>query len=348
MVLRQEDVDTTSLTQQEYRALRDDSYFNDDVRQAMTADLLDIEHQLAAFSKLLPELQPTVASNGSLPTEAFGAKDDLCVVNVRSPAGLEDAYAIDLLFQLLLRSFRLAQHDQGRPTTFIVLGADRIGSRHLLDLARVALGMTRHGTADGTRIVYVFSDLSPSVQPLIGLEGGAAAFMRLGSAESAEAACRFIGKQYTLTVTGLTEGTTYSVTHTSGDQDTQSLSESTTLTKGDSTTHNRTDFWFDGPPPSTSRGTSMSRATGTSGTRSWGVTRSLAEGRSTATSQSIQRVHEYRIEPERIQELPETGLCYMAHGQGEKPVFIDCNPDIVSVPGVASAPLASITGGKSW
>lgn len=71
-------------------------------------------------------------------------------------------------------------------------------------------------------------------------------------------------------------------------------------------------------------------------TRNWRITRGKAEGMNWSRSVSAQRVREYAVEPQQLQELPEYALLLVADRTKAEPVVaVECNPDLISLPRVS-------------
>lgn len=178
-----------------------------------------------------------------------------------------------------------ATHDM-----LIVAGAELLSPEVLRDLTASAQRLDK-------QLVLLFSEDSDDAQRMLGHAGsGYAVFLRLANPNLAEAAARFLGKQYTFVVNGVSIA----------DGRTREWSDSFGTTQSSTKT----------------RGTSSSSTSGSSGGtlnfgRSFGtnVSRSFANGSSqTSTSgggtnhtvtTNQGRVHEFVVEPEVFQRLDE-------------------------------------------
>ncbi|MCX4094586.1 hypothetical protein [Nocardia sp. alder85J] len=86
----------------------------------------------------------------------------------------------------------------------------------------------------------------------------------------------------------------------------------------------------------------------------WGTGKNFSEAAAQGVSQTEARVHEYRVEPTAIQELPSTRFIMIEHGHewfdplgnkayGQGMVVADCNPAIVLEDRVTDTPLSPRT-----
>lgn len=294
------------IDEEEFDALR--TAFGDEMRQRtnLLQAAWDIERQLGSLSGLAHGLGTTNATPAT-------ATRDLQVFELRREnEALDNEYVVDLLFQLLLRAFRRSAVVTRPEHTIIVAGADRLRTRHPRDLARLA-------ERTPVRLVYFFEHFGDDARALVGQGGGCAAIMALGNHQDAKEASEFIGHEHTFKVTGLTTSTSSGVTHNEG------VSE----TAGESNSYQWQLFGFlngDG-------GRGISRSLGTS--RSWGISRGIANSFTDSSSTSEQRVYDLRVEPDEIQKLPETALfCVQVVAGAREVTLADCNPDIAGLPRV--------------
>jgi hypothetical protein len=225
---------------------------------------------------------------------------------------------VDLAAQWAIRGLRGDAEPGAAPGTVIVAGADRLRRRHL---ERLADACERRGV----RLLYLFRHLRDDAEHLLG-GGGAAAFMRLGNHREAERAAHFIGRGHRFVLSQVTRGHGAKQTHTAGETEGESEGRHT-------------------EPGSLGLFPARSR------TRSWGDTRSYAEGANWHYAESAQRVYEYVVEPTALQNLPDYALLVVQPGQVVEPasdqltgrsrvLVADCNPDIVSLPRVLTEPFA--------
>lgn len=280
--------------------------FSDDLRQRtnLLQSAWDIERQLSALAGLANGLGTT----GDLP---LAVSHQLQVFELRCEhEALDNDYVVDLLFQLLLRSFRRSAASPRSHHAIVVGGADRLRSRHLADLARLT-------ERTPVKLIYLFERYGPDARQTVGVGGGCAAFMRLGNDQDARAAADFIGREHTFVLTGLTRTTSQATTH----------SDSTTETTGAGGTYQPVLFGL------------LERYTGRSTSRSWGVTRGVSETTSTSSGTNEQRVYDLIVEPHQIQQLPETALFFVQVDTGRRrTVLADCNPDIAGLARVERGP----------
>jgi len=317
---RREESAGSSLSSVEYGRISRSKEFNDETRQipAIRQAVLDIEQQLAFFAALVSQSEPT-ASLGT------GSGYDLCLLEIpREREFLDNAFVADFLFQLLLRSFRFQRQADTNPKTVLIVGAERIAGRHLRELAKAVGTLPAKVERGGlTRLVYLFERLGKDSHDLLGLGGGAVGFMRLDNHKDADEACAYIGRDHEFKVAGLTQSTNRSVTHSIG----SSESTGTMGVAGGPTIFGGVPYQADTPA-----------------TRSWGRSRGIAEGTGDGTATSVQRVYDLKVEPRQIQGLPETAICYVDMQGSQEPLFIDCNPDIVSLDRVSPDPIAPQQG----
>jgi hypothetical protein len=74
--------------------------------------------------------------------------------------------------------------------------------------------------------------------------------------------------------------------------------------------------------------------------RNWSTARSWAESTNWSNAAASQRVYEYAVEPAVLQNLPDQALLLVTRGSGG-PVLtsVECDPAIVTMPRVSTAPL---------
>jgi hypothetical protein len=79
---------------------------------------------------------------------------------------------------------------------------------------------------------------------------------------------------------------------------------------------------------------------GRSISRTWSTALSWAEGTNWSNAAASQRVYEYTVEPAVLQNLPDQALLLVTRGSG-RPVLqpVECDPAIVTLPGVSTVPL---------
>jgi hypothetical protein len=201
----------------------------------------------------------------------------------------------------------------------IIAGADGITRPHLESLADAC-------ERRGVPLTLLFRHLRDDATALIG--GAAApAFMRLGNHHEAEQAAAFIGRHHKFTVSGwtATQGGEHSTARTSG------YSHGTSQSRGSSSTSG----WSgDGIWDQTaSGGRTRSRDSGSS--QDWSQSDTTSDGQSWSSAQSIQRVYEYAVEPAALQNLPGSAL--LLPGRGTGLLAVECDPQIITLPGAAAS-----------
>jgi hypothetical protein len=138
------------------------------------------------------------------------------------------------------------------------------------------------------------------------LGGGTAAFMRLGHHGEAEQAAAYIGRQHKFVLSQLT------------------------ATLGGNESHTRTD-------------TEAYGVTDSVASRNWSVAQSWATGTNWSTATAAQRVYEFAVEPAVLQGLPDHALLLTVPGRaGPDLRAVECDPAIVTLPGVSTRPLAPV------
>jgi hypothetical protein len=206
----------------------------------------------------------------------------------------------------------------------IVAGADEITRDHLESL---------WGACErrGVPLTLLFRHLRDDATMLIG-GATATAFMRLGNHWEAEQAASFIGRHHSFTVSGftVTRGGEHSTSQTTGHSHGSSQSSGHSATRG----------WNgDGLAPwdrTTSGSHTRSRDHGHS--EEWSQSDATSEGASWSTAQTIQRVYEFSVEPTVLQNLPGNALLLPAPGTvGPGLLAVECDPQIVSLPGAAAS-----------
>jgi hypothetical protein len=205
----------------------------------------------------------------------------------------------------------------------VIAGADEISRPHL---ERLASACERRGVP----LTLLFRHLRDSGLSLLG--GGATAFMRLGHHVEADQAASYIGRQHTFELSQLTANLGGSQTHT------------VTETEGQTVTDTIRVGWRTGWRTSGSGGAADSRARGRSRgrtvARNWSTALSWAEGFNWSNAATSQRVYEYAVEPAVLQHLPDHAVLLVTRGSAG-PVLqpVECDPAIVTLPRVSTAPL---------
>jgi hypothetical protein len=202
----------------------------------------------------------------------------------------------------------------------IIAGADEITRPHL---ERLSDACERRGVP----LTLMFRHLREDSLQLLG--GGTAAFMRLGSHVEAEQAASYIGRRHTFVLSQRTAtlGRNDSITRT--DTDGRGTSDSGTVAFGSGWPGNPLDLG--------------QRSRGDSTSRNWSTAMSWADGTSWSDSAGTQRVYEYAVEPAVLQSLPERALLLAVRGPaGPRLRAVECDPAIVTLPGVSARPLAAL------
>jgi heme exporter protein D len=210
--------------------------------------------------------------------------------------------------------------------TLIIAGADDLAVRHLERLADVC-------DRRDVRLVVLFRHFRDTAAQVLG--SGSVAFLRLGAYEDATRAANFIGREYRFEVTQLTRTLGGGRTHVEATTEGKVRGES-----GADGTARGGSLADVIPIPST---WSRSEIRNWSVSRSWGTTKSYAEATNWATATATQRVHDYRVEPRTLQDLPDYAMLLVESAPGGPTVrLVECNPDIISLPGVSMEPLPGV------
>lgn len=274
-------------------------------RSGIVERLMRLEDQLDELS-VLCELGPGSAADEE-------TENALHVLRIGQGLELRDYdLAVAMVLESIVRQVRLGGSSIGDEILFVV-GADGIKQRAM---DSIVTAVAEHGL----RLVLLFEHLREDNVSTLGGESTKTLFMRLGNHKEAATAADFIGRSYRFTLS--------EVTTTSG----RSTETSTAFTEGSERGTNisttRGAMFFQN---SVSAGQSQSQSQSTTKTGTTGTTSSLAE--------SMQRVHEFVVEPEQLQALPETALI-MTHPGGYEPAIFDCDPNIITMPRVYLGPVA--------
>jgi hypothetical protein len=208
----------------------------------------------------------------------------------------------------------------------IVAGADEIARPHLERLAdacerrRVPLTlMFRHQREDALSV----------------LGGGTAAFMRLGHHGEAEQAASYIGRQHKFVLSQLTATLGGNETHTRTDTEGYGVTDAHTFASSQGWTEDRLGGG--------SRNGGLNRSRGVTTSRNWSVAHSWATGTNWSTAAAAQRVYELAVEPSVLQTLPDYALLLTGVGRtGPDLRAVECDPAIVTLPGVSTRPLPPV------
>jgi hypothetical protein len=209
----------------------------------------------------------------------------------------------------------------------IIVGADEITRPHL---ERLAGACERRGVP----LTLLFRHLRDTGLGMLG--GGSAAFMRLGHHAEAEQAAAYIGRQHKFVLS--------QVTATLGGSDTHTLTETEGQTVTDTIHIGGHPGWKATAqryrPRNQGHEESRRYSRSRSVSRNWSTARSWAESTNWSNAAASQRVYEYAVEPAVLQNLPDQALLLVTRGAGG-PVLtsVECDPAIVTLPRVSSAPL---------
>lgn len=209
----------------------------------------------------------------------------------------------------------------------IIAGADELSRPHL---ERLAGACERRGVP----LTLLFRHLRDTGLGMLG--GGAAAFMRLGHHGEAEQAAAYIGRQHRFVLSNVTASLGGSDTHTITETEGQTVTD---------TIHIGGYPGWQGVAQqrglrNAGRDESRRRARSRSVSRNWSTARSWAESTNWSNAAASQRVYEYTVEPAVLQNLPDQALLLVTRGPGG-PVLtsVECDPAIVTLPRVSTAPL---------
>jgi hypothetical protein len=209
----------------------------------------------------------------------------------------------------------------------VIVGADEISRPHL---ERLASACERRGVP----LTLLFRHLRDTGLGMLG--GGSAAFMRLGHHAEAEQAAAYIGRQHQFVLSQVTASLGGSDTHTLTQTEGQTVTDTIYIGghpgwKAATQRHRPRNEGHD-----ESRRHSRSRSV----SRNWSTARSWAESTNWSNAAASQRVYEYAVEPAVLQNLPDQALLLVTRGSGG-PVLtsVECDPAIVTLPRVSSAPL---------
>jgi hypothetical protein len=208
----------------------------------------------------------------------------------------------------------------------IIAGADEVTRPHL---ERLADACERRRVP----LTVMFRHLREDALSVLG--GGTAAFMRLGHHGEADQAASYLGRQHKFVLSQLTVTLGGNQTHTR--TDTEGYGITGTRSFGSS------QGWAEDALGGGSRNGGMTRTRALTTSRNWSVARSWATGTNWSTAAAAQRVYEYAVEPSVLQHLPDHALLLTVPGQaGPGLRAVECDPAIVTLPGVSTRPLTPI------
>jgi hypothetical protein len=235
-----------------------------------------------------------------------------CTVLAAEPAARSARIELTAALVVQWLTVQVAAYGPGAPAV-IVAGGDELTRHHLERLADAC-------DTSGVPLTLLFRHLRDDAVSVIG--GGATAFMRLGNHREAEQAASFIGRHHTFVLSSYTatQGGDRTVTH------------GTTQTWGNSETRGfRSDGVFSG---------GASRSQDYSRNYSYSTEESVSEGTNWSDARGTQRVYEYAVEPNVLQNLPDDALLLVRRGNGPGMQSVECDPAIVTLPGFSTAPPA--------
>ena len=208
----------------------------------------------------------------------------------------------------------------------IIAGADEVARAHL---ERLADACERRRVP----LTLMFRHLREDALAVLG--GGTAAFMRLGHHGEAEQAASYIGRQHTFVLSQLTATLGGNETHTRTDTEGYGVT--------DSRSFGSTRGWTEDHLGGGSRNGALNRSRGLTTSRNWSVAQSWATGTNWSTATAAQRVYEFTVEPSVLQHLPDHALLLTASGRsGPDLCAVECDPAIVTLPGVSTRPLPRV------
>ncbi len=294
--------------------------FSDEYRRQTFGNVKDLEamaHPLSAMGTV---------SSGPL-------EGQLRVVAMSSVwTSAQDDFLADLLVGWVAR--QVAEDPRSVPT-LILAGAGRLALRHIHRLSDLC-------DRRGVRLVTMFRHWDQAADEVVG--AGPVAFMRLGNHQQAKRAAEFIGLEYRFELSQLTKSL--------GGQESVSTADSESTTEGTGGSQTTGNGYTDGQSrgnsgrPSwwrwntdTSRSWNRSRSkswnksdtTSWNRSRTWGRTVTESSGTNWSNTEGKQRVHEYRVEPEVIKNLPDYALLLVEPTGDGKPRQIravEVNPEI--------------------
>jgi hypothetical protein len=280
-------VNQWSLTVDEVRDLQD--YFGSVIsqRRASQDRLSDLHvnlHALRGFAKS-PRMAPDVVGSGRLSIRWFD------VGSGRSSDELE------LGRQLVARAVLQTFTTPGPEELLVVVGAERLSDEVSDDMVSSAQRL-------GKRLMLLYTKMTDAASRTLGYAGSSfAVFLRLPHHQDAQTASEYVGREYKFVVNGISiaEGQTQDWSDAYG----------TSTSRGRSVSHSasRTSGFGAGA-------FAFSRQVGTSVTSSFdsssSQTRTRGGGSSTTSTTSAGRVHEYVVEPEVFQKMPEELMLVVA------------------------------------
>ena len=287
--------------------------FPADYRQHVHPSLIRIESLIAPLAAT-----ETSTAEGPVPDEPERL---CCLVAEPATGGVRGELLASLLVQWL--TIRVSSVDPVPPAV-IIAGADEIPRAHL---ERLSDACERRAVP----LTLLFRHLRETAAELAG--GGGAAFMRLGNDREAATAADLIGRQHKFVLSQLTASLGGNQTHTRAD--TEGTATTTTRSGGG---HVGLHLPIGGGNPAVNFGPNWSRSRAR--TRNWSSTMSWAHQSNWSDAETKQRVYEYAVEPNVIQNLPDHALLLLTTGAHRLVVTpVECDPAIIMLPRVSADPL---------
>ncbi|SER25860.1 hypothetical protein [Actinokineospora terrae] len=317
------------------------------LRVAMRARVRDTDESLLsldersalrrAFSdeyrrQVLPNLRDLEAMTG--PLAAMGTGEVSALVGrlrVLSMSSEWTSAQADVLGDLLVGwAARQVIDHPGAVPTLVLTAADRLAVRHLDRLTELC-------ERRGVRLVALFRRFEDVTARMIGR--GVVTFMRLNDPQQATRAADFIGREYTFTVSQLSTTLggqeTHSVANSVSNANNYGESHNESTNRSKSRSANRGDSAKSRVPKTTnlsrSKGWSEADTQSWSRTRTWGTTVSDATTESWSDGETRQRVHEHRVDPEVIKNLPDYAMLVIdpsTDGTPRQVRPVELNPEI--------------------
>jgi hypothetical protein len=310
-----------------------DEVLTDKERATLAAETFSDEYRRQTFGNVkdLEAMAHPLSAMGTV--HAGPLQGQLRVVAMSSVwTSAQDDFLADLLVGWVAR--QVAEDPRSVPT-LILAGAGRLALRHIHRLSDLC-------DRRGVRLVTMFRHWDQAADEVVG--AGPVAFMRLGNHQQAKRAAEFIGLEYRFELSQLSKSL--------GGQETHSTADSESTTEGTGGSHTtgtgrsdsesrgnsgRPSWWRWNTDTSRSWNRSRSKSWNTSDTtswnrsRTWGRTVTESSGTNWSNSEARQRVHEYRVEPEVIKNLPDYALLLVEPTGDGKPRQIravEVNPEI--------------------
>lgn len=277
-----------SLTIDEVRDIQDFHASVVSQRRATQDRLTDLHLDLEAlrrFSKS-PGAMPDIVGNP-------GGKLSIRWYDVLSGHSTQD---VELGRQLIARAVLQQFKRPGVQELLVVVGAERLSDEVRDEMVTTAKAL-------GKQVALIYTQINDAGQRMLGYAGSSVAlFLKMPNPQDATVASDFLGREYKFVVNGISiaEGET---------QDwNSSYGTSTSRGRSTSTTSSSSSGWGGGFNFSRSVGSTVTNSfeRGTSQTSSTGGSRS------TTNTTTSGRVHEYVVEPEVFQQMPDDMMLIVA------------------------------------